>query len=111
MKRFLEELRSAKRIELFIAIAAIAMLILSLCGDAGKTGAHFTDEEVRLSEILGRIEGVGRIEVLISEENSGGVLIVAEGVENMETYLRLQYAVQTLVGTEISRIEIIPYGK
>lgn len=111
MKKFLEELRGAKRIELFAAIAAIAMLVLSLCGKSGTSGGIFTGEEIRLSSILESIEGAGRVEVMLSSADSGGVLIVAEGAEDIEVCLRLQYAVETLTGADASEIEIIPYGK
>ena len=111
MKKFLEELRGAKRIELFAVVAAIAMLVLSLCGESGTSSGLFTSEELRLSGILESIAGAGRVEVMLSSADSGGVLIVTEGAENIEVCLRLQYAAETLTGADASEIEIIPYGK
>ena len=93
MKKFLGELKAARNIEWFLAILAIAVLLL------------------RLSAILSRIEGAGSVEAMISEDGSNGVLIVAEGADDLGVCLHLQYAVQTLLGTESSRIEIVPYQK
>lgn len=97
--------------ELFVAIVAIAMLVLTVYGRSATSDELFTTEELRLGGILRRIEGVGNVDVMFSAENSGGVLVVAEGAENMEVYLRLQYAIKALTGAELSEIEIVPYGE
>ena len=48
---------------------------------------------------------------MITEDAQGeaqGILVVADGAEDLGIYLRLQYAVQSLLGVEASRIEIMP---
>lgn len=96
--------------EWFLAVLAIAILLLTHWNGSLSTNVHHTDQELRLASILNRIEGVGRVEVMISgESEEAGVLIVAEGANDAVACLRLEYAVQTLLGTEISRIEIVPY--
>lgn len=109
MKRFLEELRGARRIELFLAIAAIAVLLLVQMRNETISVCR-TEQELRLIAILNSIEGVGQVDAMISEGEPPGVLIVAEGADEMSVMLRLQYAVQTLLGVEASRVEIVPHG-
>lgn len=112
MKKFWEILKGARRIEWFLIAIAVAILLL-LMPRPGSTGAH-TEIETRLAGILGRIDGVGRVEVMIAQDAEGapaGVLVVAEGAEDIRTSLKLEMAVKTLLGTEVSRIEIVHYGQ
>ena len=111
MKKFIEELKGARGIEWFLAALTFALLLLMLwTGDHQSTAAK-TAQEQRLTAILKRIDGVGKLEIMISDEPQGGILVVAEGAEDLEVCLRLQYALQTVVGIESNRIEIIPYQK
>lgn len=112
MKKIMEVLRGARWFEILLAAVAVAVLILLQMRDAAPSGGN-TELEKRLCAVLGRIEGVGRVEVMVTEDGQNrpdGVLVVAEGASDMAVCLRLQYAVQTLLGTEVSRIEIVPYG-
>lgn len=106
----LERLRGVRRVELFAALALAALLALLLIGgDAGR-GAQKTELESRVERILGRVEGAGRVSVMITQDGDGGVtgaLIVADGLEDVGTYLRLQRAVSALLEIENNRIEII----
>ena len=112
MKKILEALRGARRIELLLALAAVSVLLLLQLPESGGVGfAGQTNQEARIAAILGRIEGVGRVEVMLSEQESGGVLVVSDGAKDLAVCLRIQYAVQTLLGTDVSRIEIVPYTK
>ena len=111
MRKFLEELKGARSIEWFLALLAIALLILTQWNGASSTDLARTEQEQRISSILHRIEGVGEVEVMISEESGEGVLVVAEGANDLTVCLRLQYAIQTLLGTDAVRIEIVPYQK
>ena len=112
VKRLLDRLRGARRIELFAALALAALLALMLIdfdhkGDAGETR---TALESRMERVLQRIEGAGRVSAMITQDENGavtGVLIVADGMTDMLTYLRLQRAVSALLDVEADRIEII----
>ena len=109
MKKFLDALRGARKIEIFLAIAAIAVLLLQ-GGVPFQPKTHGTELEQRLGAILCRIDGVGNVEVMVTEAADGspaGVLVVADGAGEIGVCLRLQYAVQTLLGVEASRIEIV----
>jgi hypothetical protein len=69
-----------------------------------------TPLEARVERILQRIEGAGRVSAMITQGEDGavtGVLIVAEGLSDMQTYLRLQRAVSALLDVVPERIEII----
>lgn len=109
MKKFLDDLKGARKIEWYIALFAIAALLLSQMGNSRLTPSYQTELENRLVSILSRIDGVGKIEVMITEDQVSGILVVAQGADDLRISLRLQHAVQTLLGTEASRIEIIPY--
>lgn len=107
MKRFLDDLKGARKIEWILLAAAVAMIFLFMCDGSTSSSAPRTAEETRIISVLSRIEGVGKNDVLISE---GGILVVAEGIEDVAVNLRVQYAIQTILGIEASKIEIVPYG-
>lgn len=109
MKKFLEALRGARKIEILLAVVAIAILLLQ-GGDLLQPQKNETELEQRLSAILCRIEDVGKVNVMVTENADGvpeGVLVVAEGASDIGVCLRLQYAVQTLLGVDASQIEIV----
>lgn len=111
VKRLLDRLRGARRIELFAALALAALLALMLIDlGGGKPGDSGTDLERRVERILGRVEGAGRVSAMIAQDGDGavtGVVIVAEGLQDAGTYLRLQRAVTALLDVPPERIEII----
>ena len=104
-------LRGARRIELFAAMVLAALLALVLLnGCVGSREAVRTPLEGRLERILSRIEGVGRVSAMITEDGEGGVagvVIVADGLEDISTCLRVQRAVLSLIDIEADRVEII----
>lgn len=113
MKKILEILRGARRIEILLALVALAILLLQFSGDFQVMNGG-TDLERRLAGVLSRIEGVGRVEVMVAENSAGepeGVLVVAQGADDVGVCLRLQYAVQTLLGTEAARIEVVEHAR
>lgn len=111
MKKILEELRGARSIEWLLAALVIVLLLLMLSNSSPSDTAVKTSQEQRLASILKRIDGVGALDIMISDGPQGGILVVAEGAENLEVCLRIQYALQSLIGTEANRIEIVPYQK
>ena len=109
MKKILEALKSARRIELFFVIAAAAILLLQWSGSSNSAGGR-TILEKRLESVLGQVQGVHRISVMVSQNESGtpeGVLIVTDAAQNISACLQLQYAVKTLLGVDLCRIEIV----
>ena len=114
MKRLMDRLRGARRIELFAALALAALLALMLIDLGGSDGGEpRTELESRVERILGRVEGAGRVSAMVTQDGDGavtGVLIVAEGLADMQTYLRVQRAVSALLNVEAAKIEIIGGG-
>lgn len=106
----LQALRGARKLELFLMIILIAVAVMLITGNSEDKTNSGTGIESRLQNILECMEGVGRVRVAINNSNESkalGVLVVAEGADNMETYLAIQQAVSTFVGIDISGIEII----
>ena len=113
MKKMLDILKGARWFEVLLALVAIAILLLQFAGSA-SFGSDGTELERRLSGILGQIDGVGRVKVMVTQSADGvpeGALVVAEGADDVGVCLRLQYAVQTLLGIEASKIEIVRYAQ
>ena len=110
VKRLLEGLRGARRIEWFAALALAALLALMLFNHSGDGGGSGTELELRVERILGRVEGAGKVSAMIAQDEDGtvtGAVIVAEGLSDIRTYLRLQRAVSALLDVAQDRIEII----
>lgn len=108
-----ERLRGARRIEWFAALALAALLALALPRGVNAPYAPKTELEERMEDILSRMEGVGPVSVMITEDEDGGVkgvLIVARELEDLATYLRLQRAVAALLEVETDRIEIVGHS-
>lgn len=107
----MDRLRGARRIELIAALALAALLALMMIGGAGGAGQTVrTPLESRLERILSGIGGVGRVSAMITEDDDGnvaGVVIVANGLEDVSAYLRVQRAVLSLLDVQADRVEII----
>lgn len=108
MKQLFETIRAARWLEPTILIALVCILILIALGSGG--GSTASDEEARMQRILSKIEGAGRVHVMIARDDGGdctGVVVVASGAEDVEVMLRIQRAVQALTDLELSQIEIV----
>ena len=107
--RITQGLRGARRLEIFLALALVAVAALMIMGDGSNDGGP-TTLEARMERTLSAIEGAGEVKVLINEGDTGeimGVLVVAEGAGDMRVFLSLQNAVRALVDIDVSRIEIV----
>lgn len=102
--------RGAKGIQwiLLAAVAAAAALIWAANG-AGTQEA--TQLERRVAQALSQVEDAGRVRVLIGEGEEAGVLVVAEGADDLKVALELAQAVKTLLGVENSRIQVLKMGQ
>lgn len=108
---FLSKLRGMRRVELFAALTVAAVLALMALNSTGNSSVEGkTALERRLESVLRRIDGVGKVTVMVSEDGEGnpeGVLVVAEGLEDVGPYLCLQRAVVALLDVEPARVEIV----
>lgn len=108
MKRLLDALKSAHRIELLIIAAMLCvLLVLGMGYPRGDTNLR-SDAERRMERILSRIEGAGKVSVMLAEQEDRylGCVVAAEGGD-VKTMLELQRAVQALTDLELERIEIV----
>ena len=112
MKPLLERLHGARHIGLFAGLVALALLALVLTNGRESSGGTVgeTSLERRLEQLLGQIDGVGRVNVMITEDGDGaiiGAVVVAEGLEDIRPALEIQTAVRTLLRLDADRVSII----
>lgn len=109
----LKKIRSIKNIRLIAAIfiIAVALIIYSnVAADraasestAGAPETSMDSDESRLAGILEGLEGVGRVETMITrgeDDEVVGIIVIAEGAEDIATRLRLLSAVTTAMGVD-----------
>lgn len=109
----LKKLRGIKNIRLIAAIfiIAIALLIYSSVATGNASRAADSDvfssemdaEEARLASVLRGLEGVGRVETMITRDADDeivGIIVIAEGAEDIAVRLRLLSAVTTAMGVD-----------
>ena len=108
MKQLFETIRAARWLEPTLLLALVCILVVLALGSGGESAA--SEEEARMQRILSKIDGAGRVHVMIARDDGGectGVVVVASGAEDVEVMLRLQRAVQALTNLELSQIEIV----
>lgn len=108
MRHFFETIKAARWVELAIAVGLVCVLIVLALGSGNGSAA--SDEEARMQRILSKIDGAGRVSVMLARNDAGectGAVVVASGAEDIEVMLRLQRAVQALTNLELSQIEIV----
>lgn len=109
----LKKIRGIKNIRLIAAIfiIAVALIIYSnVAADraaadrtAGAPETSMGSDESRLAGILEGLEGVGRVETMITrgeDDEVVGIIVIAEGAEDIATRLRLLSAVTTAMGVD-----------
>lgn len=109
----LKKIRGIKNIRLIAAIfiIAVALIIYSnVAADraaadrtAGAPETSMDSDESRLAGILEELEGVGRVETMITrgeDDEVVGIIVIAEGAEDIATRLRLLSAVTTAMGVD-----------
>lgn len=109
----LKKIRGIKNIRLITAIfiIAVALIIYSnVAADraaadrtAGAPETSMDSDESRLAGILEGLEGVGRVETMITrgeDDEVVGIIVIAEGAEDIATRLRLLSAVTTAMGVD-----------
>ena len=93
-----------------IAIIISIGLIIYSDVSTNESGAvsNMDQEEIRLASTLSQIEGVGAVQTMITRNGSEvtGVLVIAEGAENISVMLKLLDATSTVMGVDKSVIEV-----
>ena len=109
----LKKIKGIKNIRLIAAIfiIAVALLIYSSVAtnnavrdtSGTESGSSMDSEESRLASVLEGLEGVGRVETMITrgeDDEVVGIIVIAEGAEDIATRLRLLSAVTTAMGVD-----------
>ena len=109
----LKKLRGIKNIRLIAAIFIIAIALLiyssvatgntSRAADSDVSSSEMDAEEARLASVLRGLEGVGRVETMITRDADDeivGIIVIAEGAEDIAVRLRLLSAVTTAMGVD-----------
>ena len=93
---------------ILVAVAAAALLILS---ENRTFSANIgTDTENRLRSVLSSVAGAGDVELMVNEAEDGsiiGVCVLSTHADDVATVFRIRRAVQTALGVENGRIEVI----
>lgn len=113
-----KKIKGIKNIRLIAAIfiIAVALLIYSTVAAADSVGtasqteqsASMDDEESRLAAILGGLDGVGEVEVMMTRRDDEivGVLVLAEGADDIAVMLRILSATTTAMGVDKGIVDV-----
>ena len=120
MGNFWAALKGAKRMEWIILLAIGAALILLLSSRTTAPEGQQTALEARMEAVLSAVRGAGRVRVLVSagEDDSQafaqqdpksvrGVVIVADGADDIRVALELSGAAQALLGVDADKIQVL----
>ncbi|MDE5765844.1 MAG: hypothetical protein K2I17_01590 [Clostridia bacterium] len=120
MKKLTEYFKEHKKIllisVLLIVLIALAFALYGSKNKVANTSSINTDmsaSEIKLTRILSEIDGVGKAEVMINENEKGveGVIIVCEGAYNIMTRNDILNAVATALKVEKNNIAIYAMNK
>ncbi|MBO5398021.1 MAG: hypothetical protein J6A36_03725 [Clostridia bacterium] len=75
---------------------------------ASTTEVSSSELESRIENILSKIDGVGKVSVLLTynEENLEGVVVVAEGVKDIDTRVDIISAIEVITGLGKHKIKV-----
>lgn len=110
--RLFDALKSARKLEILILVAAAAILLVLMLGAQSDSGGSTLED--RLEEMLNRIEGAGRVSVMLTTDAGGsftGAVIATPASDDIFVTLQLQRAVKTLTGLELEKIQIVKSGR
>lgn len=99
VKKALEKIGGMK----YALIVAALGLVLLLWPSGGEKQTATATEETRLEALIGRIEGVGEVHLLLSEQ---GAAVVCTGADDAAVRLRICKALQCYTGLGSDRIQI-----
>ncbi len=89
-----------------IALALLALLLLfaawKVFFSGNASSVSHTEEELRLSAVLGQIEGVGDVEVMITTSDGAAVsaVVVCKGADSILTRMRVIDVTVAALGIE-----------
>ena len=126
MREAWEKLRAIRGIEWLLGIAALALLACVVFGQEAPGEAVGADLEARLCTVLSKVQGAGRVDVIVytAQETAvtagafgestrqtafrpSGVVVVADGAGDLKVRIELAQAVQTLLSLPASSVEVL----
>ena len=116
MEAIFARLKGARHLGLLALLALLAAAALFLGGEERTDGSL----EARMARTLSQVEGAGQVRVLLNEraEAAGafssaqsaeavGVVILAEGADDVRVRLALSEAAQALLGVPAASVEVL----
>lgn len=101
-RAWLQKAGSVKYV-LIVAAAGLVLLLWPSGSDLADAGPSSSGEEARLEAVLGQMQGVGQVELLLSEE---GAVVVCQGAEDAGVCLRITRAVRCYTGLGADKVQI-----
>lgn len=95
----------------WLILALGAAVMLCLLWPVDQPSGALTDDEARLAAILSAMDGVGRAQAAVfldKNDAPAGVVVVADGAEDVGVQLRIARAVMTLLHVDPDQIMICP---
>ena len=94
-----------------LLLAGVAMLLLPGKSESQSREALVSDDELRLGQILSKMEGVGEVSVLLAEmpgreEGYLGAVVVCKGAADPAVQLRILDTVNAYTGLTSNRIVV-----
>lgn len=109
LSKLKDGLRGARKVEYLALILLVALAVLFWAQNRTTDSGASTDLELRMESTLSQVAGAGDVKVMIAQAEDGrvtGVLIVAEGADDIGVYIALADAARTLLGVDAKDIEI-----
>ena len=88
---------------LLVAAAGLLLLLWPSGSSLSESAAGADTEEARLETLLFQMQGVGSVELLLSEE---GAVVVCQGAEDAGVCLRITNAVRCYTGLGADKVQI-----
>ena len=114
---FFKKLKGIKNLQIIVVIFIIAVALIIYSTVMTRTDAKSTEttvssvmtaDEQRLSAILSNIVGAGKVDAMITTDNGRitGVLIIADGADDITVRLRLIDAAATALGVSKNIVNV-----
>lgn len=99
-----------RRCSVLLILASIAVIMLVSVKERPESLISADATENRLREVLSRVDGAGNVDLIINRDkydNVIGACVLTEAADDVAVVFRLQRVVQTVLGVENERIEVI----
>ncbi len=114
---FFKKFKNIKNLQIIavVFIIAVALIIYSSVmtskskkDERTSISAVMTSDEQRLSSILSNVDGAGTVEAMITEKDNVivGVLVIADGADDIYVRIRLIDAAATALGVDKSVVNV-----